>query len=377
MNQETLSVKEAQRLIYASQKLIGPALEPVQIIKQLGYLQIDAISVVERAHHHTLWARNSQYRPSEIERLVSLRKIFEYWSHAAAYLPISDYRFSLPMKKEFKQKDSSWYPKDKKLMSAVLKRIRHEGPLKSKDFKNTKKSKNSSWWDWKPAKQALQRLFMEGRLEITSREGFLKIYDLTENVIPSSVNTIMPTKREYAKYLIRQTLRSYGLACIEEIIYIRNSTIKNNIISALTEMKEQGEVTQVLIEGIETPYFSFSNALDNLPRMTSKILILSPFDNLVIQRKRLNTLFNFDYKIECYVPVKKRKHGYFSLPVFIGATPLARIDCKADRANQILYINSVSCEKNINPKILIDKIQTKLKSYAKFNQCKTVSICKY
>jgi len=373
MQTESISLKDAQRLIFASQKLIGAKQDPIQIIEHLGYIQIDAISVIERAHHHVIWTRCHMYNPGKLGSLISSRQIFEYWSHAASYLPMKDYRYSLPIKKYFKNKTSSWYPRDTKLMAAIKKRIRNEGPLRSKDFKTANSKKNTGWWDWKPAKMALERLFLEGQLEITRRDGFHKVYDLPGNVIPSSTDTSNPSTKEYTRFLIQRALRSYGLAVAEEISYLKPAAVKSEIIKALAEMLEAGEIIQITVEDVNKPYFMLPNALESLPKINSKVFIMSPFDNLVIQRKRLLTFFNFDYQIECYVPVKKRKYGYFCLPIFIGTLAVARIDCKADRKTQKLHINSIHYEKNTDRQFVKAKLESKLKLFAKFNQCKSVS----
>ncbi|MCB0407974.1 MAG: YcaQ family DNA glycosylase [Bdellovibrionales bacterium] len=368
---ENISIQEAQRLALASQKLIGPALELQKIIEHLGYIQIDTISVIERAHHHVLWARNQKYKPSDLDHLVKNRKVFEYWSHAASYLPMKEYRYTLPMKHAFQKKQSSWFPRDPKLMAAILKRIKSEGPLRSKDFENTKKGQ-SGWWDWKPSKKALERLFLEGKLEITQRRGFQKVYDLPENVIPNSVDTSMPTEEEYLRFLIQRTLRHHGLATISEIGYLGKKEIKSKLEKIAREMLYEGTLQEIRVENSSKPYLSFSNALENLPKVNSKIHILSPFDNLVIQRQKLNDLFDFDYQIECYVPASKRKFGYFCLPIFKGRHPIARVDCKADRQNQKLIIHSISYEKNDDRDDIKKEIASKLKSFAKFNGCKGI-----
>ncbi|QDT97409.1 winged helix-turn-helix domain-containing protein [Gimesia aquarii] len=367
-----LPLKSAQRLMVASQKLSGPALDPVQIIEHLGYVQIDTISVVERAHHHVFWSRNPKYSPTDLDNLIESRDAFEYWSHAASYLPMKDYRFSLPLKKEFQKRETSWYPKDLKMMKQVLTRIRKEGPLRSKDFEMTKKGK-SGWWDWKPAKKALERLFLEGKLEITRREGFQKVYDLPENVIPGSVDTTLPSETDYARFLIQRTLQHHGLASVSEIAYMRKAQTKKTVLKTLNEMVAAGEISQVAVEGVDEPYFALRQALENIPRVGSKIHILSPFDNLIIQRNKLITFFDFDYKIECYVPAPKRKYGYFSLPVLQGSRFVARIDCKADRSNHKLMIQSIHYEKNVDQSLLQKKMGSKLLAFAKFNGCNVVA----
>lgn len=372
MKQTSISLKQAQCLFLASQKLIGPALEPIEIIEHLGYVQIDTLAVVERAHHHVFWSRNQKYQSDQLADLVSSRQVFEYWSHAASFLPMRDYRFSLPMKKAFQKREDSWFTRDRTLMRAIVKRIRDEGPMRSRDFKNDKHQTNSTWWGWKPAKKALEILFLEGQLEITQRDGFQKVYDLPERVIPRSVDTTMPTDREYARYLIGSTLRHHGLASASEMVYLRRGPIKKNVQDELQEMHAAGELVQVSVEGLDELYYAFSDALENIPNVTSKILILSPFDNLVIQRKKLAALFNYDYQIECYVPEAKRKYGYFCLPVFYGTAAVARIDCKADRQRRILLIQSSHYEDGIDAAKIKGKLDARLKSFAKFNQCESV-----
>jgi len=372
MKYETISLQEARRLMLASQKLIGKTLgTPDQIVEHLGYVQIDTISVVERAHHHTLWARSHAYFPSDLDQLMASRKVFEYWSHAASLLPMNEYRYSLPMKRAFADKSGSWFPRDTKLMSAVLQRVHDEGSLRSKDFKHEKKA-GRGWWDWKPAKMALERLFFEGDLEITRREGFQKVYDLPERVIPTFVDTAMPTDSEYARFLVRRTLRHHGLATANEIAYLGNKDIKTRVKAALKEMLEEGEVTQVKVESLLEIYFTLADALVNIPRVSAKILILSPFDNMLIQRKKLKSLFDFDYQIECYISEKKRRFGYFCLPIFLGSRPVARIDCKADRQNKVLLVKSIHYEKGIDQPALRSKLELELGRFAKFNGCACV-----
>ena len=247
MKKESISLKEAQALILSSQKLIGPTLTPLEIIEHLGYVQIDTISVIERAHHHVFWTRNQNYQPTDLDDLIKSRKVFEYWSHAASYLPMSEYRFSLPIKKAFQKSENSWFPRDTKLMSEIIKRIENEGALRSKDFGNSKKGK-TGWWDWKPAKKALEQLFLEGSLEITRRDGFQKVYDLPKRVIPSSVNTIIPSDSEYIQFLIERTLRHHGLASINEIAYLQRKNIKIKVAEEITKMLEEEKIIQVKVE---------------------------------------------------------------------------------------------------------------------------------
>lgn len=367
-NTEILSLKDAQNIILNSQKLVGPILTPLKIIRHLGHVQIDTISVVERAHHHVFWTHNPSYKPTDLDKLVKSRKVFEYWSHAASYLPMNEYRFTLPMKKAFKKRENSWFPRDPKLMAAVLKRIKEEGPLRSKDFEKSKKG-NTGWWDLKPAKKALEKLFLEGKLEVSKREGFQKVYDLPERVIPSSINTECPSDKDYIRFLIMRNLRHHGLSTVGEISYLKRKEIKTMVTDTIAEMLEEGDIINVKVESNEAKYYTTKKLLCNTRAFAPKILILSPFDNFIIQRKKLSAFFNFEYQIECYVPAPKRKYGYFSLPIFYGARPLGRIDCKADRKEKKLLIKSIHCEKGVDKKYLKNKLTPKLKSFAKFNNC--------
>jgi len=185
------------------------------IIRHMGYIQIDTLSVVARAHHHVLWSRNHKHREEELHQLLKSRKIFEYWSHAASYLPMEDFRFSLPQKQLYREGHAHWFAKNKRIMKYVLDRIRAEGPLQSKDFETDRK--RGSWFDWKPAKIALEQLFMEGTLMVSERKGFQKVYDITERVIPSTVNTAMPTEEEYAEHLVRNNMRSLGIFSLKDV----------------------------------------------------------------------------------------------------------------------------------------------------------------
>jgi len=192
----------------------------LRAIEHLGYVQIDTISVVERAHHHVLWSRVSNYQPKFLEQLVKQRQLFEYWYHAASWLPMRDYRFALPRMASING-DRSWFESsDSKLLDHILERVRAEGPLRARDFEDTRTGKKE-WWDWKPAKQALEQLFMQGDLMVSGRVGFQKVYDLTERVLPDWVDTRHPDMQEYAGYLVDTTLAAHGFATQKAMTYLR------------------------------------------------------------------------------------------------------------------------------------------------------------
>ncbi|MDE5418990.1 winged helix DNA-binding domain-containing protein [Labilibaculum sp. DW002] len=378
---ESLSIQQARKLVLLSQKIppakaSGTALSAsLSAIEHLGYIQIDTISAIERAHHHTLWNRNPLYQNTHLDQLVADKKVFEYWSHAAAYLPMRDYRFSLPRKRAIANGDAKhWFKRDAKLMNSVLKRIADEGPLMAKDFDQTGKKKGE--WTTKPAKQALENLFMQGDVMIGSRLNFHKVYELTERVLPDDINTNIPNEEEHLRFLINRYLEANGLGQASEIAYLLKNT-KIPVQGMLQEMHLSGELMQIIVG--ENKYYTLANSLEllNKPLARNKLNILSPFDNLVIQRKRLKTLFNFDYQIECYVPEAKRQYGYFSLPILWNGKFVARMDCKAERKNNILHINHIALEDKLTKtEDFAYSLVKELQSFMKFNNCNKVQLYK-
>ncbi len=374
---ETLSINQARKLVLHSQQLpttpqTGSALSAtLAALEHLNYIQIDTISVVERAHHHTLWNRNPRYRKDHIDQLLTDKTAFEYWSHAAAYLPMRDYRFSLPRKHAFKSgQQKHWYPRDNKLINYVYDRISAEGPLMVKDFKHT--GEKMGEWQTKPAKQALEYLFMQGDLMVPYRRNFHKVYDLTERVLPEGIDTRPPTAEEYARHLIQRFLTANGLAQAADFYYLLKG-VKSTLLHVLQQMLEHKEL--ISIRAGEIDYYALPESLEllNKPLARSKLKILSPFDNLLIQRQRMRDLFDYDYQIECYVPAAKRKYGYFSLPLLWDGRLVARMDCKADRKTKELHILNLYQEPWLKK---VDEfeaaLQTGLHDFMIFNGCETV-----
>ncbi len=376
---ESLSIQQARKLVLLSQRLpprnqSGRAIEAtLSAVEHLGYIQIDTISVVQRAHHHTLWNRNPRYQASQLDQLLADKQIFEYWSHAAAYLPLRDYRFSLPRKQALARGDQShWYKRDEQMLKWVLKRITTEGPLMAKDFEHT--GKRIDPWKTKPAKRALEYLFMQGDLMVPYRINFHKVYDLTERVLPGGTNTTLPTPEEYARFLITRYLRANGLGQSAEIAYLLKG-IKPLVDKTLEDMVSTGELLQIRVAG--RLYYALPTSLELLskPLARSKLKILSPFDNLVIQRKRIKALFDFDYLIECYVPKAKRRYGYFSLPILWNGKLVARMDCRTERTELLLHIHHLALEPTVlKTDELFLALRKELESFLLFNHCNQLQL---
>ena len=245
----TLSLAQAQKLILHSQQLPPPVAKgstlsaTLSAIESLSYVQIDTISVIQRAHHHTLWTRNPRYKADHLDELLKQKQVFEYWSHAAAYLPMQDYRYSLYRKQAMKTgQQQHWYPRNPKMMRQVLDRITAEGPLMAKDFEH--RGQKMGDWQSKPAKQALEYLFMQGDLMVPSRTNFHKVYDLTERVLPSDVDDKIPTDDEYSEFLIRRFLKAHGIARPVEFSYLLKN-VKPHIQKKLGEMLESGDILKI------------------------------------------------------------------------------------------------------------------------------------
>lgn len=347
----------------------------LRTIEKLGYVQIDTISVVERAHHHVLWSRNPGYLQKHLHTLLTDEKrVIEYWAHAAAYLPMRDYRHTLVIKQYFKDHRDRWPKPDRKVMKRVYEAVKSEGPMMARDFSDAS-HRASGWWDWKPAKWALERLFLEGDLVVTERRGFQKVYDLPERCIPSEVLISHPTPKEHADYLIRKTLDAQGIASIQDICYLRRG-VKKSVEAVLSEMVSNGEVEQVKIGAIKRPdYFAIPEVLTSSDRIAKTVKLISPFDNLVIKRKRLLQLFDFDYQIECYVPRPKRKFGYFALPILFQDRFVGRADCKADRKNKEFHVYNLTIEKDVKcDELLIQQLSQGIREFATFNNCVEINV---
>ncbi len=347
----------------------------LRTIEKLGYVQIDTISVVERAHHHVLWSRNPGYLQKHLHTLIAKEKrVIEYWAHAAAYLPMRDYRHTLVIKQYFKDQKDRWPKPDRKIMKRVYEAVESEGPMMARDFADVS-HRASGWWDWKPAKWALERLFLEGELVVTERRGFQKVYDLPERCIPSDIVISHPTPYEHARYLIGKALDAQGIVSLQDICYLRKG-VKKSVEAVLSDMVSKGEVEKVKIGRITRPYyFATPEILTSSSRIAKTVKLISPFDNLVIQRKRLRQLFNFDYQIECYVPRPKRKFGYFALPILFQDRFVGRADCKADRRSKEFHVYNLAMEKDVKfDELFIQQLFQGIREFATFNNCMEVKV---
>ncbi len=402
MSNLKISRYDTSQIVLNAQLLDGKSKLPkgkkgtAQIINKLGYVQIDTISVINRAHHHILWTRNNNYSEKHLHDLQAKEKlIFEYWTHAMSFIPMEDYRYSLPRMANFTKPKSKWlkyrFNQSKKYLAPVLERIKNEGQLCSSDFENDTGKKGGTWWQWKPAKTALEYLFWQGDLMVSERKSFQKYYDLKERVLPANLDTAMPSKDELSSYFVRRAISSLGVATEREILKFMQpgkSSVSDLQIAdqaaikkTIDELHESGEIISFYIEDDQKKLnYSFPNninSIDKRIKSSPRVHFLSPFDNLIIQRERTKRLFNFDYAIECYLPPSKRKYGYFVVPILWNNNFAGRFDPKADRQKKTLIINNLVFEKNFKDYDgFMHPFSHKLKSFAEFNNCEKIVIKK-
>jgi uncharacterized protein YcaQ len=376
---KTKDLDRLKRLALASQGLIGRSpfgtgtSGAIKAIEHLSYIQLDSISVIERAHNHIWRSRVPDFRPDQSNQLLEDAQVFEYWAHAAAYLPIKEYRYYLADKSAVKDGTlRRGYTKDRKLMAQVLKRIADEGPLASKDLED-RRTKSNGWWDWKPAKRAVEALYFEGELMISSRAGFQKTYNLAERVLPKGIDSTPPTIEERASHMLDQQLACHGLVSAVGATYgRRDAALRQAMKAELAQRLAAGTLVTVTLPNNSLYYIEPQHLEQPMPRLDNRLKILSPFDNAVIQRKRLIDLFAFDYQLECYVPAPKRRYGYLALPLLYKDNFVGRMDCKAHRADKVLEIKGLFFESGHDTPEVHAALDKALPDFAGFQGCDSV-----
>ena len=381
MKPVTLTKSQARKIILHAAGLtkrgqFGKGLEAAfKVIDHLGFIQVDTNYVVERAHHHAIAARVPDYKTDWLEELQSDGRIYEFWTRDSGFMPMTDFRFSLLIQESFVTKWKSLPQAEINLMDKILDRIAREGPLGAKDFENDRVVKSSGWWDWRPSKVALERLHLAGQLLATRKKDFHKLYDLTRNIIPGDIDRTLPTDEEFTRHLIIRSLKSLGIGYVKEIAW-NGRLLKLPIKQELKKLVDAGNVCEVAIEGLKGPLYMLPEYKKKKITLAGDVFILSPFDMLNVFRHRLRDFFDFDYQVECFVPEAKRKYGYFSLPILIGDSFVARMDSKADRKKKTLIIHNLHFEPVKMTKSMTEKLCDAIQEFARFNGCDGISIVK-
>ncbi|MFN8495094.1 MAG: crosslink repair DNA glycosylase YcaQ family protein [Caldilineaceae bacterium] len=356
----TLSQTDAQTLLLAAQGLCTPPAEPatkadvLATIRQMGALQIDTIHVVARSPYLVLWSRLGAYEPRWLDELLAEGKLFEYWAHAACFLPIEDYplyRRRMLERVDEASRSTAWLNEHRAEVEQVMGLIHANGPVRSSDFERTDGQKGT-WWNWKVEKQVLEHLHTVGALMIASRHNFQRIYDLRERVLPRWDDAHTPALADVRRVLALKTVRCLGVTPTRWVAdYFR--TLRRSTDPLPAALAAEGLLLRATVEGWAEPAYLHP---DNLPLAEAIVAgklqptlttLLSPFDPVTWDRARALALFNFDYRIECYTPGPKRQYGYFTLPILHRGQLIGRLDPKAHRAQGRFEVKALHLEPDV------------------------------
>lgn len=380
---EPLGIREARALALAAGAGFPPRFPSgpegvARAVEALGYVQIDTVSVVRRAHEHILWSRVPDPGFSAVPALEGVgegeRRLVEYWAHAAAYLPVEEWRYCLPRMERIRAEGHEWFHADPKAVTRVRDRVAAEGPLSAKDFREPM-SGPRGWWDWKPAKVALEYLFHSGEFACATRKGFQKVYDLAERQIPAEYAGPAPTEAELSERHVERAARSLGIFTKAQAVYQRKDGLAG-MDAALAASVEEGSLIPAAVEGSGPGWYVRRDLLErpvpdpgaagadgsaglsiSAVQARPRAFVLSPFDPFLIDRRRTARLWDFDFTIECYVTEAKRAFGYFALPVlYVPEDPgearfAGLLDAKADRRSGTLILRRLrlACGGSVSP----------------------------
>jgi uncharacterized protein YcaQ len=348
----SLTKAEARRIWLRAQRLDteasfgdGPQ-ATAAAVEHLGYVQIDTINVIERCHHHILWNRIPNYRRADLRHAQSVDKsVFEYWTHALSYVPSKHLRFFMPAMKLHRREGHKWFssvsPAD---LRKVMGLIRRNGALTIRDIDDdVLVDKEHLWASRKPSKRALQLAFYEGRLTISERNGMLKTYELMTRHFGWDKPPKPATARETTAYWLDRALGAQGLMSLDSICHL-DAPSKPAVRRLIEARVRTRALVPVALEGAgKQEHWAAPETLENAGTAASELVhILSPFDPLIIQRKRTHLFFDYEHRFEAYVPKQKRRFGYFALPVLAGEDIVAALDLKTDRKNQKLLVQKWS-----------------------------------
>ncbi len=310
-------------------------------VAHLGYVQIDTIHVIERSHHHILFTRIPAYRREDLHQAHSIDKtVFEYWTHALSYVPTESLRFYVRhMRKDWQRRIVWLGDVTDAEVRKVVSRIRRGGPLTIRDIDDEKVEKPYAWANRKPSKRVLEVGFFKGLLTISQRAGMLKTYELLTRHFGWERLPRAATEKEILNYMLDRALQSQGIVSVESICHL--DAPRKQPMRRLLELRvRRKELIPVQLDGAgDLLHWVRPETLDAMPdQAQGQVHILSPFDPLIIQRKRLRLFFDYDYRFEAYVPKQKRVFGYFVCPVLIGDEIVAGLDLKTDRQRQELLV---------------------------------------
>jgi uncharacterized protein YcaQ len=370
----TLDPGLARRLILGRQRLAGPpppAAGPeaiMEVATDLASLQLDPISVVARSHLLVLWSRLGRFDPAELEALLwRERRLFEYWANAAAIVCTEDYPIhSLLMRRypsaryAHNRRVRLWLAENQALRRSILRQLRAGGPLPSRALEDRARSawRSSGWTQGRNVERMLDVLWTQGRIMVAGRQGQQRLWDLAERWLPPWAPTRRPPEREVVRLAAQRSLRALGIATARDIDRHFTAGRYPGLSSVLAGLERSGRVERVRLadDGTEWPgpWYVHADDLPLLERLQAgewqpRTTLLSPFDNLIIDRERTERLFGFHFRMEIYVPKAARRYGYYVLPVLHGDRLIGRVDPAMDRRRGRLVVNAVHAEPDARP----------------------------
>ena len=360
--QARLLLMGAQGLLADPQRAATPAVL-FDLIKRMGFVQLDSISYVERAHHLTLSSRLHAYRREHFARLLERdRSLFEHWTHDASAVPTEWFRQWKPRftRAATRIRANGWWQERMggeadRYLAAVRSRIEQEGPLRSQDFEH-ERGQVSAWWGWKPQKAALEYLWHTGELLVVRREKFQKVYDLTERIFPELHRAPAPAEEEQTEWACSTALERLVIATPKELAEFWATIDPARAKSWCERAALEGRIVPVLVEPFDSeaskprPAYAlpdWERRWKRLPEPPKLTRLLSPFDPVLRDRARAQRLFGFDYRFEAFVPEPQRKFGYYVLPILEGERLVGRIDSKFERAEGLLKVRRIYWETGV------------------------------
>ncbi len=347
----------------------------VSIIERLGFVQLDTIRVVARAHDHILWSRNQHYREGMLDRLVISRDAFEHFTHDASVLPIHFYPY---WRRQFgrldkRMKSGNWarYMPPKKLCDEILKRVAAEGPLSTKDFEANGRLSRKEGWARPPHKFALDYFWFAGRLGTCHRKNFIKHYDVPEKIIPPKLLSKQVSDATQLNWLCKNALDRLGFASAGDMQRFWDAADLSEVTAwTKRQRKKLIDVEVVSADGATYKALAPEDIEDRLAQLkppTSRLRILNPFDPVIRDRTRLQRLFGFDYRIEIFVPAAKRQYGYYVYPILESDRMIGRIEVRANRKKGVLSVDNVWWEKGVKAtKARLNKLDAELDRMGRF-----------
>lgn len=356
----------------------------LDLILRLGFVQVDSIRTVERAHHMILFSRNQTYRPAHLDALLEKdRLLFEHWTHDASILPSAFFPYwKWRFRREEPRIRARWRKWQGEAFEAAFEetiaRIRAGGPVMARDLK-AEDHVSGGWWNWHPSKTALEFLWHTGHLAIAARRNFQKVYDLSERVLPAELHAAEVDHDAFVDFACRGALSRLGFATSGEIAAFFDLIGPEEAREWVTRHRD--ELTELAIETAEggkpRPAFAFTDVAEKLkdaPEPPARIRVLSPFDPLLRDRARAERLFGFFYRIEVFVPEEKRQYGYYVFPLLEGDRLIGRIDMKAERGEGALAVKRLWLEPGIRSSAgRLERLDAELQRVARFTGLERVA----